>query len=284
MKHAGVFPRGDDRLVGHFATLPSELTDQFGLQFVFHHARPKRREHATESTVGDLDRPPHKLHLGGVLHRPQLPQERLETFVAVERISRQERAGLSQVAGFDLGARPLVFVGVEVDPLALAHERVQHARQVGQPADLCHARNLPRLVLGELVALPGGEQFIRLADEEHLPLGGVDRVGRKHEHALLLLDPREPEEVAGRMEPERAVARGGQQIGGVHDDEALRRQKRRQVLTVGEEQGWLDRGVTHGQHSSAGKLDRTLLATPSHRSRGPPPCLPTPLSVMPNRC
>ena len=225
MEHAGVSPRGDNRLVGHFAAIASELADEFGLQFVFHHARLEHREHATESTIGDLDRPPHKLHLGGIFHRPQLPQEWLETFVAVERIPSQQCSGLSQVTGFDLGARPLVFVGVEVDPLALAHECVQHARKVREPADLRHAGNLPRLILGELVALPGGEQFIRLTDEEHLPLRGVDRVGGEHEHALLLLDPREPEEIAGWMEPERAVARGGQQIGGVHHDEALRRQE-----------------------------------------------------------
>ena len=130
MEHAGIFPCGDDRLVGHSAAIARELADQFGLQFVFHHARPEHREHATESAVGDRDRPPHKLHLGGVLHRPQLPQQRLETFVAVQRIPGHDAAGHSQVAGFHLGARALVLVGIEVDPLALAHERVQHARKV----------------------------------------------------------------------------------------------------------------------------------------------------------
>ena len=163
----------------------------------------------------------------------------------MERVAGDEFAGQPRVAWLDVDACPLVLVGIEKHPLALAQEPVESARQVGEPAHLRDARDPLGLFLREFVSLPDSRHLAWLADEESFPVGRVGRIGREHEHALLLLDARQMEEIGGRHEPKRAVAVGGQDVSRMHDDDAALRQQAAQRVAVGSEDGRIDRSVAH---------------------------------------
>ena len=246
VQHAGVLARGHDRLVAHSGPAPGELPEQLGLEVVLHHARLHHRQHAAEAGVGDVDRLADQVDLGRALHGAKLSHQRSESLEAMQGIASDQLPCQTRVAGLHVEARPFVLVGVEQHPLALTHQCVQGVRQIGEPADLGHAGDRRRLVLRELAALPDRERLARLPHEEHLAAGRVGGIGGEHEHALLLLDAGQVEEIGGGHEPERAVAVRGQDVGGVDDDEASRRKHGSEVVAVGSEHGGIDRSMTHG--------------------------------------
>ena len=96
--------------------------------------------------------------------------------------------------------------------------------------------------------------LVWLPDEEDLAVRRVGRRGGDHEQALLLLDAARPEEVTRGLHPERAVAVRGQNVGGMEDCHRSRGQLLRQPAAVGDEEGGVDRRVSHawflryGQH------------------------------------
>ena len=246
VENTSTFARGDDRLVGHFRPVLRELVDQLRLELVFHHPRLEAGEHPPQADVGDVDRPAEKLDLGRVLHRPQAPHDRRQPLVAVERIAGHELARVADVAGIGLGAVALVFVRVEKDPLALAHQDMKHAGQLREPADARDPGDLLGPFLRELLPFPGGQMLVRLTQEEDLALRRIGRLRREDEHALLLLDPGQMEEIGGRIDREGAVAGLREDIGGVDDRDRARRELGHELTAVGDEQRVVDRCVPHG--------------------------------------
>ena len=257
VEDAGALPRGDDRLVGHLRPVLRELVDQLRLEFVFHHPRLEAGEHPPQADVGDVDRPAEELHFGRILHGAQVSHDRRQPLVAVERIAGHELAGVADVARIGLGAVALVLVRIEIDPLTLAHQDMEHAGQLRQPADARDPRDLLGPFLRQLLPLPDGEMFVRLAEEEHLPLRRVGRLRREDEHALLLLDPGEVEEVGSRIDRKRAVAGLRENVGGVDDRDRARGELTHELTAVGDEQGVVDRGVPHGFSSGVSRPRRT---------------------------
>ena len=67
VERAGACAGADDRLIGHLRPPPGELSEQFGLDFIFHHTRLEHREHATKTSVGHVDRLPEEIDLDGAL-------------------------------------------------------------------------------------------------------------------------------------------------------------------------------------------------------------------------
>ena len=122
-------------------------------------AKPCLRDVAGLPDQVDLDR---GLHRAQPVHQPGQP------VIIVQRIAPLALADEPRVAGLHFDHRPLVLVGVQVDVLALAHQPVEHRGELGQPLDLLDAGELPGLVLGQLVPLPGREQLVRLAQEQDL--------------------------------------------------------------------------------------------------------------------
>ena len=268
MEDAGTLSRGDDRLVGHLRPVLRELVDQLRLEFVFHHPRLEAGEHPPQADVGDVDRPAEELDLGRILHRTQAPHDRRQPLVAVERIAGHELAGVADVAGIGLGAVALVFVGIEEHPLALAHQDVKHTRQLREPAHPRHPGDLLGSFLRELLPLPDGEVFIRLAEEEHLPLRRIGGLRREDKHAFFLLDPGEVEEIGGRIDREGAVAGLREDVGGVDDRDRARRELGHELTAVGDEQGVVDRGVPHGYSSGVSPAPDSARGDENRTRRG----------------
>lgn len=177
----------------------------------------------------------------------------------MERIAGDQSAGQPQIAVFHLVGCPLVLVGVEVDPLALAHQGPKGGWQVGEPADPLNPGHFPGLFLGELRPLPGLQVLARLAEKEHLPVRRIGCIRAEHEHALFLLDTREPEQVAGRMHLEGAVPTARNHVGGVQDGERFRGQELREPPPVGGEEIRIEGRVTHGGLSEEGKGEPGIL-------------------------
>ena len=84
-------------------------------------------------------------------------------------------------------------------------------------------------------------------------MGGITGRGGEHEHALLLLDAAGPKEIARRLDLQRAVAGGGQDVGRMEHGHGTGGQLLHEPATVGDEQGGIDRHVAHAQLLMAGR-------------------------------
>ena len=170
----------------------------------------------------------------------------------MQRIPRLQPGDEAGVARLHLGDRALVLVGVEVHVLCLAHQLVQDDGEIGDPMDLLDPGDPARLVLGELVAFPDGDELAGLTQEQDLAVLLVGRIREEHEDGLLLVHAGEPEQVGVGDQPERAVGVRGQDVVGIHDRERARQHQAGEAGAVLDEEPGRNRGMTHGEQGWAG--------------------------------
>ena len=144
----------------------------------------------------------------------------------------------------------LVFVGVKIDVLALAHQAMEQGSELGQPLDARDAGDLLRLLLGKLVALPGREQLVGLAHKEDFPQLVVVRVRVKQEDSLLLFNAGEVEEVGVLAQGQRAIGAGVQAVVGIDQGQRVGEEQLGEVCPVIAEQLWIDWVITHKGHQT----------------------------------
>ena len=165
VKDAGVRAGGDD---GNGETTPSadEFVGEFRLDFVFGHARPGEAEGAVKSRRRHLARPANEIHFRLGLDGAQPVQERGEAPVVMQRIAADGGGDKTGVAArhADEGAR--VFIGVEEDGAALAHQAMEEGGEFRQPVDMLDAGSRLRLLFVEFAAFPASGFGRGFAQEE----------------------------------------------------------------------------------------------------------------------
>src|SRR5688572_7166033 len=73
-------------------------------------------------------------------------------------------------ARFDFNHSTLVFVGVQINMLAFAHQSMEQARKILQPMNLLNPRDFARFLLGKFVPFPNCEFLVCFAQEQKLPM------------------------------------------------------------------------------------------------------------------
>ena len=176
-----------------------------------------------------------------------------EAVVLVERIAVLNGPDEPGFAGLDHDIRPLVFVGIEIDVLGLAHQAVEQRREVRQPFHALNSGHALGLLLGEFVAFPGGDEITGFAQEQNLPLAFVIRLGKEKENAFLLLDAAEVEKVGVGNGSHQTVGIGGHEIIGVHDHQRFREEEPFETVPVVNEELRVNRFVAHDGRSLSAK-------------------------------
>ena len=114
-------------------------------------------------------------------------QQRSQAAIIVQRIPRLAIPNETRVARFNLGDGAFVFVAVEINVVALAHQPVEHAPPLGEPLHGLDARGRGCLALGQLVPLPRLQVLVGLAqapeataeDEADRLIDGVRALARE---------------------------------------------------------------------------------------------------------
>ena len=161
------------------------------------------------------------------------------------------------------GAGAGVFVVVEVDRIRLAHEFAEDGLEVGGPADLGDAREGRGLVLRDLVALPDGEGFGGLADEEDLAFCRIGVRGKEKEDGLFLIDPAEIEQVGALDEGLDPVRAAPGKVGGMDHGEGAWRQGRGEADPVFSKELQRNFLVLHRANCSDRSRDCVMVSPPS---------------------
>ena len=206
-----------------------------------------------------------EVDLQGILHHPERVEQRCHSTEIVQRISGTQIADKTHIPRLDLHHGPLVLIGVEPDRLGLAHQPMENPGKVRHPMHRSNAGDLHGLGLRQLVPLPDGDDFARLAQEQHLPHALV--LGRREEHqdGLFLFDAAQVEQVGVGHHPECTVGIGGKNVIRIENDHGPRREQRAKSLSVLGKQGERDRSVSHGLQilPAGGLVNPRMLPFPS---------------------
>ena len=255
----------DDRQVGEAARpAADELVEQLGLDLPLADARADEPERPAEPGFGDLAGLAQHRDLGLVLGGPQPLHQRGQPPVAVERVAPPALADEAVVAGLDHHRGAQVLVGQQIDVVGLRHQRVEHCVEAVAPLDPLDAGPLAGLLLGQLLALPGGDLVVGLLDEQDLALPRVRGVRHHHQHRLLLVDAGQVVEVRVLAERHHPVGIGRADVVGMDDHDAPGLQHAAQALAVAGEEPRVDRVVAHGRIEPAGPAPDNAKARPGH--------------------
>jgi hypothetical protein len=173
--------------------------------------RQTRRKPGFRDVAGLAQQRDFRVRLDGA----QAVHQRGQAAVFVERIAFLHVLDEARVAALHHHLRALVLVGIEKDLRALAHQPVEQAGEIRQPFHPLHPGNFPRLLPGQLVALPGFQQRIGLAQEQDLALLGSWAPGYKQQQAFLLLDACQIKQVGILLERQNGVAVERENIIGI---------------------------------------------------------------------
>ena len=154
----------------------------------------------------------------------------------MERIASDQLPSHPQITGFNIKARPFVFIGIEEDLFACCHQSMKHRWQIGNPPHGFDSRNPLGILPGEAGPFPGGQVRAWLSEKEDLPVARFDSIGGEQQDCLNLFDTGQPEEISRRHQPKDTVSIGREDIGGMNQGEAFGRKLSRQAAAVGTKQ------------------------------------------------
>src|SRR6185369_10634621 len=155
MQDAGIFAAGDDGRIGELAAAPDKFVGELGFELHFIDARLEEAADAAETGPGDIAGFAEQADFGGGLDGAKPVRQPAETLIVVQGVSLLDAPDKTGLPGFDDDLSALVFVGVEVDVIALAHETMEEGAKVGEPLDPFYPGNPAGFFFAELMAFPG---------------------------------------------------------------------------------------------------------------------------------
>ena len=172
-------------------------------------------------------------------------QQRREPAVIVQREIALAIADEPVIARRHLHRGPLVLVGVEIRTLRLAHQHAEHPRKLRQPLHVFNPRNLPRILLAVLVALPNLQVLIRLPHKQNLAMLLIHRIREQQQHTLLLLNAAQEKQVGIGLHRQRTIGIGWQHVVGIQNGQGTGCDQIGKPLAVLDEQFVFDWLVSH---------------------------------------
>src|SRR5207237_4875703 len=119
-----------DRKVSEAAAAANELVGQFRLHLAFVNARSNESQHAAKAALSDRASVAKELDFRVRFDAAQRVHQTRQAAIIVQRIPRLAIPNETRVARFNLGDGAFVFVAVEINVVALAHQPVEQSRKV----------------------------------------------------------------------------------------------------------------------------------------------------------
>ena len=196
--------------------------DEFRLDLVFHHAGLHGFQDPEEGVGIDLGRSSDQLHFARLFDAAQLVHDRRASFVFVQRIGLLDLFGQSVFLSGDGHRGPEVFISVEVYFIGLAHQVLQQCIALVVPQHRCDPALLYGLCLTQFGSFPNGDLFIGLAHKEDLPVLFLEGIGEEKKQSLLLIDPRQIQQIPVLNEGHGAVGICRQDVVGGEQGQGAR--------------------------------------------------------------
>ncbi len=209
------------------------------------HARLEKTRHPHKPVPGDFACLADQRDFRLGLHRAQPMQKPREPMISMKRITFPALPHEPRLAGFHHDGRARVFVRVQVDIFAFAHERVQNAVEIAQPFHPLNPRDPDRFLAGQLAAFPGFEVRDRFPQKKDFTVALVLGIREEKHDAFLLLDAGQVKEIRVRLKNQRAVGIGRKHIVVVDDGERRRLHQFTQAAAVFDKELGINRGVAH---------------------------------------
>ena len=185
------------------------------------------------------------IQFGLGLHDAQSVHQRRQPLIIVQRITPHRVRHEARLASLHFDDGALVFVAVQINMLALAHEPVGQARELREPVNFPNATNRAGFLLRQLVAFPQFQFGCRLAEEKNLAVLFLIGIGIHQKDGLLLFDACEVEQVRVRSHRHCAVGVSRQDVVGVDERQRVRQQQFLQSPPVGDQAVGTYRFVSH---------------------------------------
>ena len=157
---------------------------------------------------------------------------RSKSFDSMKRIIGTEFLVESLITGLNRFFRSAVFVFVQIERVSFRSKLLHYVIEFLHPMNAPNAGNRGGLFLVVLVTFPDLQVFAGFAQKEDFAVLGIRGAWKQDKNGLFLFDAAEVKQVGVRMQGQRAIGGGGQNVVGVGEGDCPNRKPFRQPFSM----------------------------------------------------